>query len=168
MSCPRSCEGEGVPPVLVLAGGRGYPLSWSWLGGCTVLGPHWGTPSPLLLPPAGPWTWPVIGLGVPPSPWERIWDQRLGVAPLLPLPGEDLGPETRKGTWNQRPWGTPLPLWTDKQLKTLPSLVLRTQAVIMKFPSKWAIRKNCTELLQGLPRNWLQPTILIDALPKTP
>ena len=54
-------------------------------GGTSVLG----------YPP--PPTGPVTGLGYPPSlaePWTRPW-------------GKDLGPETRKRAWDQRPWGTP-------------------------------------------------------------
>ena len=69
---------------------------------------------------------PPARIGVPPRKnlgpvtWERTWD--------LDTPGKDLRQVTWERTWD---WGTPLPgcAWTNK-VKTLPSLVLRTRAII--------------------------------------
>ena len=86
----------------LLTGGKGYPLSWSWLGeggsmpclgpdcggrSSPVVGPDWGTP----FPPLSPWSEPGQVVHLPLS--------------LI----KDLGPETTEGTWDQRPWGTPAP-----------------------------------------------------------
>ena len=90
--CCSGEEGWGVPPVLVLAGERGIPLSWSWLGdGYPVLRSDWGSPSsPRPEPGQGvPLPLPGKDLGSetevpPPHPPERTQDQR---------PGKSLGPD---------------------------------------------------------------------------
>ena len=90
-----SCAVGGCTPALVLGRGGGY---------IPVLGPDWGTPSPIPLPleeDLGP------EAGVPHQ--KMIWDQRLGYCvqkgPETRGWKRDLEPETRvppERTWDQR------------------------------------------------------------------
>ena len=64
--------------------------------------------SPPPIPPERPRTGPVTGpQGTPRQDLKQDFGQDQWQDHRVP-PRKDLGPETREGTWDQRPWGNPL------------------------------------------------------------
>ena len=91
-----SWPGEVLYPILCCPGWRGVPLSCPGWGGGIPSCPGEGYTHSQAESGTEFRTGPVTGQGCIPS-------------------RKDMGPETREGTWNQRPWGYPLERTWDRR-----------------------------------------------------
>ena len=119
---PHRRSGWGVPHLRL-----GGTPSQVWTGGAYPIQSRLGVPRVPPLSRPGMGYPPDLGWGTPP---DLSWG--------TPLPRPEMGtpyPDLR--------WGTPLQVWTDTQtrVKTLPSLVLRTRAVIISLGTIHTERK---------------------------